>query len=133
MCGGLFGALACDGLFGLSSPFQTGIPFSPLLFIPAPLHSWGYKGLGGIAASWVISPLFSGAIGVLLYKATDRWVISAERPREAALASLPVLFAATAFFMVVMVVSKSSVAAVSSSEAPGEGLGRVMGTVSDWP
>eukprot|EP01099_Mayorella_cantabrigiensis_P006050 TRINITY_DN4990_c0_g1_i1.p1 TRINITY_DN4990_c0_g1~~TRINITY_DN4990_c0_g1_i1.p1 ORF type:complete len:491 (-),score=66.33 TRINITY_DN4990_c0_g1_i1:240-1676(-) len=70
--------------------------------------SWGFDGgLGGIAASWVISPLLSGFIACLAFVITRSYIIRSEKPRRNALIGINILFGATTFIMVFLIFLKS--------------------------
>ena len=64
-------------------------------------------GLGGIVASWVISPAFAGFMGVVVYYATEFLILRARRPREAALIALPVLYFISTFLICFLILMKS--------------------------
>jgi len=73
--------------------------------------NWSFDGgLGGIVASWVISPLLSGAVGVGLFVLTQRTIIKTVDPRRNALRALPILVASTAFVMLSLILLKAKVA-----------------------
>ena len=65
------------------------------------------NGLGGIGASWLISPIPSGIIGCVMYGLTNWTIFKRETPRKAALLALPTLFAVTAFVMIFLVLIKA--------------------------
>jgi len=65
------------------------------------------RGLAGIGASWVISPLLSGLIGCMMYGITKFAVFKRTSPREAALLALPILFSLTTFVMILLILLKA--------------------------
>ena len=74
-----------------------------------PCLSWGPwpHGLGSIIASWVISPLLSGLIAMLILLATDRLCVRSQRPVRNALIGLPLLYGLTTLTMVLLTLVKS--------------------------
>lgn len=50
-----------------------------------------------IASSWVISPLMSGVLSVILLFAINRFILTAKNPFSAGLTSLPFVYALTIF------------------------------------
>ena len=67
------------------------------------------SGLGGIVLSWVTSPLLAGMLSVGLHQLTDYGIVRSRAPARNALLALPLLFGATAFFTVFMVLAKSQI------------------------
>ena len=67
----------------------------------------GMAGLGGIVASWVISPLLAGAIAGVVVVLTDRLCVRSAAPVKRALLALPCLYALTTFLMVALTLIKS--------------------------
>ena len=57
-------------------------------------------GIGKIAASWVISPLLSGLISVVMFLIIRRFILKARNPLEAGLALLPLIYTITVFINV---------------------------------
>eukprot|EP00958_Prasinococcus_capsulatus_P003105 scaffold275_cov301-Prasinococcus_capsulatus_cf.AAC.4 len=83
--------------------------------------NWSFDGgLGGIVASWVISPLLSGAVGVGLFVLTQRTIIKTVDPRRNALRALPILVASTAFVMLSLILLKAKVAKDMAEVSPPE-------------
>lgn len=54
-------------------------------------------GIIKIAASWVISPVLSGAVSVLMFLFIRRFILKARSPLEAGLALLPLIYTLTIF------------------------------------
>lgn len=73
--------------------------------------NWSFsKGLGGIAASWVISPLASGGIGAALWLVTYYLVIKSPfpcGPAKTALIAMPLEYALGGFIIVLLIMLKS--------------------------
>ena len=59
--------------------------------------NWTFSGLGGIVASWVISPLLSGIIGAITFYLTDTVILGAVDPRQAAAFAMPILYSTVTF------------------------------------
>ena len=60
---------------------------------------WGFGGMGGIVASWFISPFFAGAIAVVIWKFTENVVLKAQNSFETALKWIPFYFFCTITFI----------------------------------
>eukprot|EP00908_Phaeocystis_cordata_P025558 Transcript_8008.p1 GENE.Transcript_8008~~Transcript_8008.p1 ORF type:complete len:586 (+),score=207.71 Transcript_8008:57-1760(+) len=70
--------------------------------------NWKWKGgLTSIIASWVISPVLSGAIGAGVYAATSRLTTRSRSPLRHALRLLPVLYSLSTTVMVLLILMKS--------------------------
>ena len=69
--------------------------------------SWDMSGLGGIVASWVISPVLAGLVATLLFVATNRIAICSRSPVRRSLLLLPWLYALTSFVMVALTLIRS--------------------------
>ncbi|CRL02111.1 CLUMA_CG015333, isoform A [Clunio marinus] len=72
------------------------------------LVAHGTKGLNiqtliTIASSWIISPVMSGCISVAIYMIIHKFIIKANRPFNAALISLPFIYAITIFINVLSI------------------------------
>lgn len=71
--------------------------------------NWAFNGgLGGIVASWIISPLLSGLLGAGLYLAIQSVIMKKHRPRELALFYAPFLYGGTVFAMAVLILKKAT-------------------------
>lgn len=71
--------------------------------------NWSMSGgLGGIVASWGISPLLSGIIGMTVYKVTHYLILSGANPFKRALLAVPVLMSITLWFVVFLILLKSN-------------------------
>ena len=66
-------------------------------------------GLGGIIASWVISPLLSGVIGAGFYLLIQYGIMKQNKPRELALIYAPFLYALALFSVTVLILNKAPV------------------------
>jgi len=64
-------------------------------------------GLGGIVLSWIISPVFSGAVAVCGFALSRRFIINGENARSRALLLMPTLFSATSFILVLVTTLKA--------------------------
>lgn len=62
-----------------------------------------YKTLGTIVASWLISPLLSGAISVAIFMAIDKFILKAKNPLNAGLLALPFVYGITIFINVLSI------------------------------
>lgn len=73
--------------------------------------NWKFEGgLFGIMASWVISPVLSGVIGLVTYEITHHLIIKARlggSPRRNALISQPILWAGQTFVIVFLILLKA--------------------------
>lgn len=74
------------------------------------LVAHGTKGLGWstltkIALSWIISPLMSGAISVILFLAIDRFILRARKSFSSALNALPIVYGLTIFINILSLTS----------------------------
>lgn len=70
--------------------------------------SWDFDGgLGGIMASWVISPLLSGFLASSAFIITRSYIFKSQNPLERALIAVPIFFGLTTFIMVFLVFLKS--------------------------
>lgn len=78
---------ACIG-FGLVANGNQGIKWTEVLTI---------------ALSWLVSPLLSGAISVILFMAIDRLVLKAKQPFSASLNALPIVYGLTIFVNIVSI------------------------------
>lgn len=56
-----------------------------------------------IAASWLISPLLAGVISVAIYMAIYRFILKAEKPFEAGLLALPIIWGVVLFINVLSI------------------------------
>ena len=69
--------------------------------------AWDWHGLGGIIASWVISPVLSGVIAAAVYVLTDKLAVRSRSPVRRTILALPILYALTTFIMVSLTIRKS--------------------------
>ena len=60
---------------------------------------WGFSGMGGIVASWFISPVFAGLIAVVVWKFTENVILKAQDSFNTALRYIPLYFFATITFI----------------------------------
>jgi len=61
-----------------------------------------------IVASWVISPLFAGIVGALMYVVTFYTIMKAARPVRNALVAIPFLYGLTSGTMLFLILLKSN-------------------------
>jgi len=64
-------------------------------------------GLGGILLSWIISPVLSGAIAVIGFALSRKFIIRAHNGRFRALVLMPIFFSATTFLLVLVTTLKA--------------------------
>jgi len=64
-------------------------------------------GLGGILLSWIISPVLSGAIAVIGFAFSRKYIIEGKDARFRALVLLPIFFSATTFLLVLVTTLKA--------------------------
>lgn len=64
-------------------------------------------GLGGILLSWIISPVLSGAIAVIGFAFSRKYIIEGQNSRFRALVLLPIFFSFTTFFLVLVTTLKA--------------------------
>ena len=124
---GMFSALAAAGIFLMIASF-TAMPVSTTHAIiggtvgitlagqGGKCLNWKFDGgLGGIIASWVISPVASGVICVITYWITKYLIIKLDwcgkckvgNPRINALIGMPILFGIQTFVIIFMILIKS--------------------------
>jgi solute carrier family 20 (sodium-dependent phosphate transporter) len=115
---GMFGALISAAIFLLLSSF-TSMPVSATHAVVGGVVgmtwaavgtnciNWDYDGLGGIMASWVISPVLSGLVGSIVYILTNKLILQAQRPKERALTLLPLFITIITLVMVYLISLKS--------------------------
>ena len=85
-----------------------GVVGMTLVGTSADCLNWAWSGgLSAIIASWVISPLLSGVIGVALYKAVQCVALRGADPVRRSLALLPYLYALNTFVMGWLILLKS--------------------------
>ena len=69
---------------------------------------WGWSnGVGGIAASWVISPILSGVMAVTIYSLALFFVLRTDKPIRNAYWSFPLFTSVTFFIILLMIFVKS--------------------------
>ena len=115
MLGALIGAacfllLATFGKMPVSTTHAIvgGVVGMTLVGTSADCLNWAWSGgLSAIIASWVISPLLSGVIGVALYKAVQCVALRGADPVRRSLALLPYLYALNTFVMGWLILLKS--------------------------
>lgn len=115
---GMFGALISTAIFLILSSF-TSMPVSATHAVVGGVVgmtgaavgtnclNWQFDGLGGIVASWVISPILSGIIGSFTYYATDYLIFRSDSPRERALIALPLFITLVTFVITYLICLKS--------------------------
>merc|ERR1719445_1947816 len=64
-------------------------------------------GLGGIVLSWIISPVFSGAVAVCGFALSRRFIINGANARSRALILMPVFFCAISWVLVMVTTLKA--------------------------
>jgi solute carrier family 20 (sodium-dependent phosphate transporter) len=69
--------------------------------------NWEFDGIGGIFASWVISPVLSGLIGAITFLLTEKIIFQAQNPRERAIIALPVFITLVTFVISFLICLKS--------------------------
>lgn len=116
---GMLAALIAAAIFLLLATF-TAMPVSTthaivggvvgvtMMGVGPSCLNWAYDGgLGGIVASWVISPVLSGIIGAMMYTMTDRWIMKSSFPLKRAILAVPALYALTALVLTYMIMIKA--------------------------
>eukprot|EP01120_Amphizonella_sp_Union-15-10_P014476 TRINITY_DN7020_c0_g1_i1.p1 TRINITY_DN7020_c0_g1~~TRINITY_DN7020_c0_g1_i1.p1 ORF type:complete len:476 (+),score=52.40 TRINITY_DN7020_c0_g1_i1:74-1501(+) len=68
---------------------------------------WGWKGLLQIIASWFISPVLSGVLGIIFYVVIKYIILRSKNPVERGLKTLPILAGITTWFLLVLILWKS--------------------------
>jgi len=69
--------------------------------------NWAFDGLGGIFASWVISPILSGLIGAMTFVLTEKLIFQTHNPRDRAIISLPIFITLVTFVISFLICLKS--------------------------
>ncbi|RLN87637.1 hypothetical protein BBJ28_00027024, partial [Nothophytophthora sp. Chile5] len=118
---GMFAALIGAALFLLIATF-TAMPVSTthaiiggvigvtIYGVGGSCLSWKFNGgLSGIIASWVISPVLSGVIGVIIYLCTHYTIMASKNPSRNAILALPILYGLCTFMVIFMILLKSTV------------------------
>mmetsp|Transcript_4877 Transcript_4877/g.10218 ORF Transcript_4877/g.10218 Transcript_4877/m.10218 type:complete len:543 (+) Transcript_4877:19-1647(+) len=116
---GMLAALIAAATFLLLATF-TAMPVSTthaivggvvgvtMMGVGADCLNWNYEGgLGGIVASWIISPLLSGLIGSFVFICTDKLILKSNDPLKRALLSIPFLYALTSLILTYMILIKA--------------------------
>ena len=75
---------------------------------------WGFSGVGGIVASWVISPILAGVIAIALFIMCDLLVFSSDQPTTRIISALPFIFSLVCLVMAYVILIKSQVTKVST-------------------
>jgi sodium-dependent phosphate transporter len=116
--GGMFGALISTAIFLLLSSF-TSMPVSAThavvggvvgmtwAAVGGSCLNWDFDGLGGIFASWVISPVFSGMIGASAYYFTEHVIFQTRNPRQRSIFVLPIFITLVTFVIAFLICLKS--------------------------
>lgn len=116
---GMFGALFGAAVFLLLATF-TAMPVSTthaivggvvgmtIAGVGADCLDWSWdNGLSKIVASWVISPILSGVIGVIIFYITEYGVFRTSSPRKMALLFMPLIYFVALFFVLFMTMLKA--------------------------
>jgi len=116
---GMFGALCGAGIFLLLATF-TSMPVSTthsivgglvgmtIYAVGANCLNWAWKGgLTAIIASWVISPVLSGCIGLVVYYITKYTIFESKNPRRNAIIAVPFLYGLSTFILIPLIMLKS--------------------------
>jgi solute carrier family 20 (sodium-dependent phosphate transporter) len=115
---GMFGALISTAIFLLVSSFSKmpvsathavvgGVVGMTMAGAGTSCINWSYDGLGGIFASWVISPVLSGLIGCGTYLFTNKVIFQSQSPLHRAFVALPTFITLVTFVMIFLVCLKS--------------------------
>ena len=116
---GMFSALCSAAIFlalatYTSMPVSTthaivgGVVGSTFAMVGGDCLVWKLDGgLGGIVASWVVSPAFAGIMGIFVYLTTEYTILRAKSPRNAALTALPVLYFISTFMIIYLILMKA--------------------------
>ncbi|GLD94026.1 hypothetical protein PINS_up002637 [Pythium insidiosum] len=70
---------------------------------------FGWENLGGIVASWFISPIAAGVASVVIYYAVQWLIFQAPSPRQRAFVLIPVLYGVVVFIITFLTFVKSPV------------------------
>ncbi|RLN94262.1 hypothetical protein BBJ28_00006985 [Nothophytophthora sp. Chile5] len=116
---GMFAALIGASIFMLLATF-TAMPVSTthaiiggvmgvtIFSVGGGCLNWDFvNGLSGIFATWLISPVLSGVIGILIYLATNYTIMASKNPSRNAILSLPILYGVCTFMVVLMILLQS--------------------------
>jgi len=95
---------------------------------------WGFSGMGGIVASWFISPVLAGLLAVIAWKFTENLVLKQPHSFEVALKYIPFYFAITvtfiAFFMFYKGMPGINMVEILGSDYAAVGLAVVVGSAA---
>jgi solute carrier family 20 (sodium-dependent phosphate transporter) len=69
--------------------------------------NWTFAGVGGIFASWVISPILSGVLAVFFHKIVIFFIFESSEPSVRILRALPWIFSLVCFVMFILILTKS--------------------------
>jgi len=117
--GGMFGALVGASAFLLLStrfavPVSTthsivgGVVGATLAGAGGHCLNWEYDGgLGGIVASWAISPAVSGLVAMVMYLLSKKFIIGSSNPRRMALIAIPSLYGLSSAAIFILMFFKS--------------------------
>ena len=122
MLGALFGTACFLGLATFTKmPVSTthamvgGVVGMTVTALDWSCLNWDFEdGLSGIIASWIISPLLAGIIGVVAFVSSKRLILDAENPRERGEKALPGMYGAVTFVMVFLIMIKAPATAKAS-------------------
>mmetsp|Transcript_9897 Transcript_9897/g.19456 ORF Transcript_9897/g.19456 Transcript_9897/m.19456 type:complete len:556 (+) Transcript_9897:213-1880(+) len=131
---GMFGALVGASLFLLIATFTSmpvstthaivgGVVGMTMAAIGVDYLNWDFDGgLGGIVASWVISPVLSGMIGMAMFFVTKLLIFDRPRPDRNAVLAIPVLYSLVTAVMVYLIMIKSQVTKDLVDDEDADGL-----------
>lgn len=68
---------------------------------------WNWDHMGGIIASWVISPLCSGFVCLAVYYTTYNFIFAAKDARQRAFIAFPVIYFVVVFFISFLTITKA--------------------------
>jgi phosphate/sulfate permease len=77
--------------------------------------NWSFGGVGGIFASWIISPVLSGVLAIIFYRSALSVIFGSQDPRGRILFALPWIFSVVCFVMFILILTKSPSAQVLMS------------------
>jgi len=130
LVGGTAGALAGASSFlmlatYLSLPVSTthsivgGVVGMTMVGAGPSCLNWKMKGgLGGIVASWFISPALSGLMAAVSYRLSKFFIMESKNPRQTTLRAVPFLFGISSGFVILMMMFKSK--AIKKRVSPEE-------------
>ncbi|KAF1334072.1 Inorganic phosphate transporter, partial [Globisporangium splendens] len=127
---GMMGALISGSIFLLTATFMklpvstTHTIVSSVFGMTVAFHGFGcvrfgWDNLGGVVASWFISPAAAGVVTLVFYYMTQFLIFRAANPRQRAMIFVPVLYFAVVFVVVFLIMVK---APVSKDEPHWKGI-----------